>query len=167
MPRRIPFWIVGLLVALVGCQSSASAEPSGDPAEEAQARVELTITGGDQPGEYEALLVDTGCNVDEFGGDAFEVASDTIEGTEGFEGIDISVFDAEEARSGGTENFAMVLSLAGGAEPEMAPAEGVGTGTLVLEEHEVEETATVTVAGTMDDGSGATVRVECLVLRSF
>ncbi len=106
-------------------------------------------------------------NLDEFGGDSFAVASNTIEGTEGFESIDITVFDAEEARSGGTEDFAMVLGFADGALPEMAPAEGVGTGSLVLEEHEVEETATVTVEGSMDDGSEASVRVECIGVRSF
>ncbi len=167
MRRRSPFVLVPLVALLVGCQTSASSDASSNPTVEGAARVEITITGGDQAGEYEAELVDTGCSLDEFGGDAFEVASNAIEGTEGFEGIDISVFDAAEARSGGTEDFAMVLGFADGAQPEMAPAEGTGTGSLVLEEDVELETARVTVEGTMDDGSEASVRVECIVVRTF
>ena len=167
MRRRFPVLLVPLTVLLVGCQASASSEASGGPQVESAARVEITITGEEQAGEYEAELVDTGCRLDEFGGDAFEVASNAIEGTDGFEGIDITVFDAAAARSGGTEDFAMVLGFADGAQPEMAPAEGVGTGSLILEEDEEAETARVTVTGTMDDGSDASVRVECIVVRTF
>ena len=155
-----------LLLLLASCQPAASSDLSEEPTLEGAARVQATITGGDHEGEYDATLVDAGCSLDAFGGDAFEVASNTVEGSEGFEGVDISVYDAAAARSGGTDDFVMVLGFADG-NPEISPADGHGSGTVTIEEDAEAETAVVTVEGTPDDGGEATVEVECFVVRTF
>lgn len=126
--------------------------------------IRVTITGGSRAGGYDAALVSAaGCVRNPFGPNTFEVAEEGIQGTVGFAGPRVWILDAAKAASGTDTRFTILLEFDFSGRDHLTMSPGVdtplGSGVLTLDDRGA--TASIHAEGTLDDGSTATVDIEC------
>lgn len=141
----------------VAASASQAATASGGGGE--LASVTLHIDGGAKAGDYSATIRTGGCSRGTFGENTFAVSSVEVTSDGGFDGPQMTIFDAAAAASG-TDQFGVGLVFDNYATNLlMSPYEGFGSGTLTLVDRG--STATIHAEGTLEDGSAATLDIEC------
>jgi hypothetical protein len=170
---------LGLIVACATTPAPSPSEPEGEPSATASdvpsaeptssqnggggggglATVDLLLDAGPHSGDWSAEVTDGRCAFGYQTLGTFSLTSDAVDGTAGFDGIDLLIGDAAAAAAG-TDAFSASASFDDQATRYILDAtEGRGSGTATLTDNGA--TATVHVEGTFEDGTPMTLDVTC------
>jgi hypothetical protein len=140
-----------------------SAEPTssqaGDGGGGGLATVNLHLDAGPHAGDWSADITSGRCAFGYQVLGTFSVASDSLEGTVGFDGIELLIDDAAAAAAG-TDRLSVRLTFDEGAtEYIVVTIDGRGSATATLADNG--DSATVHAEGTFEDGTPMSLDVTC------
>jgi hypothetical protein len=156
----------------VPSQGGESSAPSQAGGGNGMASVDLTITGGDRAGHYQADIIEGGCASGTQGPNTFTVASVTLDPDTNFDGPQLFLYDAAAAAGGDDAMFSAAFvfdnyNYTVEVNPYLSASQNAdfGSGTATLDNRG--STATITIEGTTANGETVSATIECHAVTNF